>query len=87
MSQLWTQLFLLLGQFNDQHLPICFGWLPDKSFQSYFVFLLLLLRGFQKFRPEILTLLPRANLKLKVIKSDYEQAIHQAFKPLFRIKV
>ena len=87
MSQLWTQLFLMLGNYNEQHLPIAFGWLPNKSFCSYFIFLLMLLRGYQKLRPEILSFLPRANLKMKVIKADYEQGIHQAFKPLFRVKV
>ena len=82
MSALWKQLFLMLGNFNGQHLPICFGFIPDKSFKSYFVFLFMLLRGFKKYRPEILRFLPSANLKMKVIKCDYEQVNNGSVSPL-----
>ena len=87
MSELWTQLFLMLGNFEGHYLPICFGFLPDKTLKSYYIFLFMLLSGFKKLRPEISKTHPRAKLKLKVIKSDYELGIHQAFGSFFRIKV
>ena len=41
------QLFILMVEYRGVHLPVAFGWLPDKSVVSYYdVFLLLVLNTF-----------------------------------------
>ena len=42
------QLFILMVEYRGVHLPVAFGWLPDKSAVSYYddVFLLLVLNTF-----------------------------------------
>ena len=33
MSKLWKQLFMFLGNLDSNHIPICWGYLPDKTFR------------------------------------------------------
>ena len=72
MSKLWKQLFMFLGNLDNSHIPICWGYLPDKSFRSYYVFLYMVLFAFRGRREEIIKITSVANLKMKQIKCDYE---------------
>ena len=76
----------MLARLDKHHIPVCFSYLPDKTFTSYYVFLFMLLRAFRKRRSDILKIVPKANLMMYVIKMDYEIAIHKAFH-LFKRKV
>ena len=42
-SKQWKQLFIMLCNYEGSWLPMAFGWLPDKSFTSYQIFLILLM--------------------------------------------
>ena len=86
MSKLFAQLFIMLANLDNNYLPVSFAYLPDKTFTSYYIYLFMLLRGFRKRRLEILKIVPQANLRMFVIKCDYEVAIHKAFH-LFKKKV
>ena len=76
----------MLARLDKHHIPVSFAYLPDKTFTSYYVFLFMLLRAFRKRRSEILKIVPQANLMMRVVKMDYEIAIHKAFR-LFKRKV
>ena len=45
ITRFWRQLFILMVEYRGIHLPVAFGWLPDKSAISYFVFLWLVLNA------------------------------------------
>ena len=66
MSKLWKQLFMFLGNLDNSHIPICWGYLPDKSFRSYYVFLYMVLFAFRGRREEIIKITSLVNIKMKL---------------------
>ena len=86
MSDIFAQLFIFLAKLDQHHLPVAFGYLPNKTFTSYYVYIFMLLRAFRNRRLDILKIVPKSNLMMYVIKMDYELAIHKAFH-LFKRKV
>lgn len=73
-----------MAHFRGAQVPIAFGWLPDKSFASYYLFILLVLLDFKKASQQILELTGKTAIKLKKITMDFELAIHQAFSMFIR---
>ena len=68
----WKQLFVMLLNFNGTWLPVCFGWLPDKSLISYQLFVILVLEAFLKHQSEIHQIYGKSKLKLRKVKMDFE---------------
>lgn len=85
-SKQWKQLFIMLCNYEGTWLPIAFGWLPDKSFVPYQIFLILLMEAFQSHSPQIKTIFGKSKLKMKKIKMDFEVNIIRAFDVLFIIR-
>ena len=85
-SRQWKQLFVMLCNYQGTWLPIAFGWLPDKSFASYQIFLILLLEAFRNNSTRIQSIYGRNKLKVKKVKMDFEVNIIRAFDTLFVIK-
>ena len=65
---------------------MAFGWLPDKSFVSYQIFLILLMEAFQSHSPQIKAIFGKSKLKMKKIKMDFEVNIIRTFDVLFTIR-
>ena len=66
--------------------PVAYGWLPNKETISYHLFFLLLLGEFNYRADEIKNLYGKSKLKLKTLKLDFELAMHNACRPLFRVE-
>ena len=83
----WTQLFIWMLDFEKAAVPVCFGWLPDKTLVSYYTFVFLVLWTFRKYNKEICSKLSRSRaiIKLQKIKCDFETNIHTAFS-MFRVR-
>ena len=73
-----------MAVYQGAQVPIAFGWLPDKSFVSYYLFILLVLLDYKKLSQQILELTGKTAIKLKKITMDFELAIHQAFSMFIR---
>ena len=82
----WKQLFVMLCCYEGAWIPIAFGWLPDKSFNSYLIFLILLMEAFRAQSSEIKTIFGKSKLKLKKVKMDFELNIIKAFDIMFIIR-
>ena len=77
------QLFILMVEYRGVHLPVAFGWLPDKSAVSYYdVFLLLVLNTFNDNASAIFEIYGQTKLKLWQIKCNFEVDIHLGFEML-----
>jgi hypothetical protein len=85
-SKQWKQLFVMLCKYEGSWLPMAFGWLPDKSFTSYQIFLILLMEAFRSHSSQIKAIYGRSKLKLKKVKMDFEINIIRAFDVLFIIR-
>ena len=81
----WKQLFVMLCNYNGTWIPICFGWLPDKSLLSYQLFVVLIMEAFIAHSAEIQSIFGKSKLKLKKVKMDFELNIIKAFDSLFKI--
>lgn len=82
----WKQLFVMLCNYEGTWLPIAFGWLPDKSFLSYQIFLILLMEAFQAHSAQIKAIYGKSKLKLKKVKMDFELNIIRTFDVLFTVR-
>ena len=85
-SKQWKQLFVMLCEYEGSWLPMAFGWLPDKYFASYQIFLILLMEAFRSHSSQITAIYGRSKLKLKKVKMDFEINIIRAFDFLFVIR-
>ena len=81
MSKEFTQLFIMIANVkgtHGTHIPLAFGYLPDKKEMSYYVFLYLLVEALGNQAESIKRLTGRSTcfLKLKSITCDFELSIH-----------
>ena len=63
--------------YRGVHLPIAFGLLPDKSENSYKIFVVLLMEAVKKLDTRI---------TIKRMMMDFELNIHKAFAQLFKTR-
>ena len=73
-------------EYKGSWFPVAYGWLPNKETLSYHLFFLLLLGEFNYRDDEIRKLYGKSKLKLKTLKLDFEVAMHNACKPLFKLE-
>jgi hypothetical protein len=64
---------------------MAFEWLPDESFTSHQIFLILLMEAFRSNSSQFKAIYGRSKLKLKKVKMDFEINIICAFDVLFII--
>ena len=86
MSKQIKQIFIFLGDVKGCHLPIAGCWLPEKTYESYYICLLLLLLTFRSKKNEISAITGRQYLRIKQISVDFEYSIHKAWGGLFKLK-
>ena len=79
VTKLWRQILILMVEYNGLFIPIAFGWLPDKSAISYYVFMWLLLKCFKDNENAIAAIYGRRGLRLRKLKCDFEPALHIGF--------
>ena len=85
-SKQWKQVFVMLCNYGNTWLPMAFGWLPDKSYASYKIFLLMLLTAFKSQESSIKSIYGRSKLKIGKIKMDFEYNVIKVFNYLFTIR-
>ena len=85
-SKQWKQVFVMLCNYENTWLPIAFGWLPDKSFVSYKIFLIMLLTAFKREASHIKSMYGKCQLKVKKIKMDFEYNVIKVFNYLFTVR-
>ena len=73
-TTLWKQIFIIMCEVRGVFIPIAICWLPNKNTVSYYAALYLLLSEFDRRREEISGIYGTSDLKLKKIKSDFEQS-------------
>ena len=79
MTKKWKDLFVFMIEWQDAFHPVAFGWSPDESYGSYYVFLFMVPKKFRQLYDTIANNQGRSKLKVKKIKLDFEVEIYKAF--------
>ena len=79
ITRLWAQLFTLMLEYHGIHIGACLGWLPNKTVQSYYIFIYLIFQAFKENADYIQQEYGVSTLRLKQIRCDFEKSIHLAF--------
>lgn len=72
---LWKQMFVWMTRFGGFWLPVCWGWLPDKSLQSYKVFFHLVLEELKRRNIPLNTKELISDFELHILKSADEMLL------------
>ena len=67
--KLWKQSFIWMVKQRGYWVPVCWGWLPDKTLTSYKVFFLLIQKQMAKLGPDLYVQSVTSDFELNIMKS------------------
>ena len=74
----WSQIFIFMVKYDDKFVPICFGFLPDKTEISYTIFFIMIQLELEK---------RNLNCSLKKMMVDFEIGIQKAIISVFDVEI
>ena len=74
----WSQIFIFMVKYDDKFVPICFGFLPNKTEISYTIFFTMIQVELEK---------RNLNCSLKKIMVDFEIGIQKAIISVFDVEI